>query len=823
MAATTVNNLTDTTFVINAWGQTYDKTWPHFRVLLDGTEIGQGTAASTTPTRYSFTTKVEAGKDHKFQVVYDNDGSSSTGDRNLYVKSVEVNGKSFASTATATTYDRYAIDGKDVIQGQEGMWWDGGLTFAMGASAFPGATTPTTPATGSSTIVLKAHSDLAAGQGAHVKILVDGRMVGETTVNSTTDRDYTFKADITPDQAHKVQFQFDNDWSGNGQDRNLHVSSVSINGHAVTPKDAMVSYDRFAMDGQDVKTGTGDLFWNGTLVVNAPKDFFHTDGSTPTTPPTNPPPTTGIKASIADISVNEPGMSTGGNGIAPGFLHTDGNQIVDSAGNNVRLSGVNWSGSSGVGFAPNGLWLREWHDMMDQMKDLGFNTIRLDWSDAMLDPGRSPNNIDYYKNPDLKGLTSLQVFDKIIDYAQETGMKIILDHHRNDDGAGTNTQGVWYSDSHPESNVIANWKMLAARYAGNDAVIGADLHNEPHGEATWGDGNAQTDWAAAAERIGNAIQSVNKDWLMIVEGVENYKGTMDWWGGNLRGTNGDHEVEFNVANKLVYSVHSYGQGVANWGWFSDPNYPNNLNKLYTESWGHELIQNDTPIFIGEMGGRMETANEKQYMQELTQYMNGDWNNDGVRDLAAGKQGASFTWWCWTPESTDTGGILNSDYTTVDYNKYDQIKGSLFTGSAATPQTTEAVLTVKLAQAATGTVTLDYATADGTAKAGSDYKESHGTLTFAAGETAKQIKVTVYGDNANESAESFNVKLTNAKGVAFADDTAVVTIANHIATTAAAATADTATASALAAVDHTDTSTVDHSVLATTADHHDTVA
>jgi endoglucanase len=47
--------------------------------------------------------------------------------------------------------------------------------------------------------------------------------------------------------------------------------------------------------------------------------------------------------------------------------------------------------------------------------------------------------------------------------------------------------------------------MLARRYKGNPAVVGADLSNEPHGAATWGDDNLATDWRLAAERGGNAI------------------------------------------------------------------------------------------------------------------------------------------------------------------------------------------------------------------------------------------------------------------------------------------------------------------------------
>ena len=51
-------------------------------------------------------------------------------------------------------------------------------------------------------------------------------------------------------------------------------------------------------------------------------------------------------------------------------------------------------------------------------------------------------------------------------------------------------------------------------------VYGADLHNQPHGEATWGDGNMSTDWRLAAERAGNAILAINPDWLIVVEGIE---------------------------------------------------------------------------------------------------------------------------------------------------------------------------------------------------------------------------------------------------------------------------------------------------------------
>jgi endoglucanase len=66
---------------------------------------------------------------------------------------------------------------------------------------------------------------------------------------------------------------------------------------------------------------------------------------------------------------------------------------------------------------------------------------------------------------------------------------VILDRHRPDSGSQSE---LWYTSRYSEARWIADWQMLARRYAGNTTVIGADLHNEPHGPATWGDGNQAT-------------------------------------------------------------------------------------------------------------------------------------------------------------------------------------------------------------------------------------------------------------------------------------------------------------------------------------------
>lgn len=78
-------------------------------------------------------------------------------------------------------------------------------------------------------------------------------------------------------------------------------------------------------------------------------------------------------------------------------------------------------------------------------------------------------------------------------------------------------------------------------------------------------------------------------------------------------------------------------------------------------------------------------------------------------------------------------------------------------------TATARFTVRLSPAASKMVTVDYATADGTATAETDYTAAAGTLTFAPGEIAKNIDVTVRGDTAPENNETFFMTLKNAAG------------------------------------------------------------
>ncbi|MGQ4382031.1 cellulase family glycosylhydrolase [Streptomyces sp. SAS_270] len=338
-----------------------------------------------------------------------------------------------------------------------------------------------------------------------------------------------------------------------------------------------------------------------------------------------------------------------------GYWHTSGRQILDAAGQPVRIAGINWFGFETGNHVVHGLWSRDYKSMIDQMKSLGYNTIRLPYSDDIFKSGTVPNSIDFSsgKNADLQGLDSLQVMDKIVSYAGQDGLKVILDRHRPDSGGQS---ALWYTSAVPESTWIADLKALAARYDDKGTVIGIDLHNEPHDPACWGCGDTATDWRLAAQRAGNAVLSVDPDLLVFVEGVQTFNGTSGWWGGNLMGV-AQYPVQLNVANRVVYSAHDYATSVAQQSWFNDPSFPANMPGVWDKYWGYIFKQNIAPVWVGEFGTTLTSTIDQKWLAALVSYMR--------PTSTYGADSISWTFWSWNPNSGDTGGILKDDWTSVD--------------------------------------------------------------------------------------------------------------------------------------------------------------
>ncbi|MCX5421654.1 cellulase family glycosylhydrolase [Streptomyces sp. NBC_00078] len=347
-----------------------------------------------------------------------------------------------------------------------------------------------------------------------------------------------------------------------------------------------------------------------------------------------------------------------------GYWHTSGRQILDAAGQPVRIAGINWFGFETANHVVHGLWSRDYKSMIDQMRSLGYNTIRLPYSDDIFKSTAVPNSIDFSsgKNADLQGLNSLQVMDKLVAYAGKDGLKVILDRHRPDSGGQS---ALWYTAAVPESTWITNLKALAARYRGQDTVIGIDLHNEPHDPACWGCGDTATDWRLAAQRAGNAVLSANPDLLIFVEGVQTYDGVSGWWGGNLMGV-ARYPVQLDLPNRVVYSAHDYATSVAQQPWFSDPAFPGNMPGVWDKYWGYIFKQNIAPVWVGEFGTTLASTTDQKWLTALASYLR--------PTSTYGADSFQWTFWSWNPNSGDTGGILKDDWQTVDTVKDGYLAG-----------------------------------------------------------------------------------------------------------------------------------------------------
>ena len=92
-------------------------------------------------------------------------------------------------------------------------------------------------------------------------------------------------------------------------------------------------------------------------------------------------------------------------------------------------------------------------------------------------------------------------------------------------------------------------------------------------------------------------------------------------------------------------------------------------------------------------------------------------------------------------------------------------------------TSMATFTVSLTSASTSDVSVHYATADGTATAGSDYTATSGTVTIPAGSTSAHVQVPILGDTAVEPDETFFVNLTNPVNGSITDGQGQGTILN----------------------------------------------
>jgi len=265
-------------------------------------------------------------------------------------------------------------------------------------------------------------------------------------------------------------------------------------------------------------------------------------------------------------------------------LRVSGRHVIDSAGQPLKLVGVNWIGAHMEQMVNNGLNYVTMKHMAKYIRHMGFNHVRMNYALAMLHaPGQPltnkskelpkvPNPSVLKANPDLVGLSALEVFDKCIEALTDEGVLVILNNHMSDAGwccTESDGNGMWWNENYTTSDWLDALTFLSQRYAGNPRVFGHDIRNEPRpdlrpeltpGSVPWWGletelfsvfGYRIFDWRIAASRGAVAVWKGDPEMNVIVEGV--------WFASNLAYV---EELPLNLAqdclkSKVFYSLHEY--------------------------------------------------------------------------------------------------------------------------------------------------------------------------------------------------------------------------------------------------------------------------
>ncbi len=357
----------------------------------------------------------------------------------------------------------------------------------------------------------------------------------------------------------------------------------------------------------------------------ATRDVHHAAGQRPCPPP--------VTRNRAQPAVQTP-------------LTTSGRFIVNPTGHRVKLASVNWYGAEAADFIAGGLNCQSIATIAREIRDDGFNSVRLPWSNAMYeeDPRTcSTSTIDqpcvspglYQEaNPGLRGRDAIEILRAVVAGLGQQGIGVILDDHTTDAEfccAPYAFNGLWWGGQIWDDAVGAgpaqwqlrqqffetDWTDFTRLFATTRNVIGADLRNEPSGayghDATWDGTSLGADcqasgrpgvatlanWEEAAQETADAVLDVDPSWLLFVEGpVSSTDFSAVWNGDGGRGLPLTLCVNGAPARQLVYSPHAYQ-------WEVNSTSLDEMHEDLDAHWGRILTPGHpytAPIWVGEFGG-----------------------------------------------------------------------------------------------------------------------------------------------------------------------------------------------------------------------------
>jgi len=293
-----------------------------------------------------------------------------------------------------------------------------------------------------------------------------------------------------------------------------------------------------------------------------------------------------------------------------GFLHAEGKQIVDGAGENVILRGIgtgNWmiqegymmqsTGVAGtqhefrenlintIGEAKTDSFYNVWLDNhftrtdVDSLASWGFNSVRVAMHYKWFTLPIEDESVQGEQTWLDKGF---ELLDSLLDWCGDNEMYLILDLHGAPGGQGTNADISDYDASKPslwesqdnKDKTVALWQKLAERYSDEPWIGGYDLINETNW--TFPEGN-NSQMRSLFTQITDSIRTVDQNHIIIIEG--------NWFANDFSGLTPPWD------DNMVYSFHKY------WSF----NRLNSLNWVTSLRNSHKV-----PIWLGESGENSNT-------------------------------------------------------------------------------------------------------------------------------------------------------------------------------------------------------------------------
>lgn len=304
------------------------------------------------------------------------------------------------------------------------------------------------------------------------------------------------------------------------------------------------------------------------------------------------------------------------------------------------LKGVNYSGFETYCAAPHGLWAHNLDFYLDFISANEFNAIRLPFSFELTWKLDSPSQYECvtYESDECKS-TIGNLLGCLFQKALDRNIFIVIDFH---------SIGSMLINEHPLGPLKAQefydaWDRILDRVIHYPNLLGLDIKNEPHGTTTW------DEWGSLVNDFMNHIYNRYPDYqgLFFVEGLQDEDAC---WGGSFATL----KNQLNLArHNIVFSPHTYGVSVLgekaiNYG-----------EKEFHKWFGFLNDKYDNPIILGEAGGFF-TGEDMHWHFRYSNY------------LKKINQTSSF-YWSLNPDSADTKGILNDDWTSYNDAKLKFLK------------------------------------------------------------------------------------------------------------------------------------------------------